>query len=243
MGAIYRIYNTATRQSYIGQSDRPYYRISRHLTPDDSNASPAIQAALLNHPPKSWQWEIIADEKDYPRVSLNDLECLFIDLYGSRSHGYNIKPGGGAPPCGDTRDETRFRKGMRNKIVRAISAYQKEHKPGILPIDVLPLAEAPDSVLINLIDYLVEIENLEDLKDVIEKAKSLDELKKACEQLTDEIRELFMPAWDNICTDLRPYFFLQLSIQWDMKKAEDGEEVGSWSITPRVLTPFDYRSA
>ena len=77
----------------------------------------------------------------------------------------------------------------------------------------------------------------------------MNEVKKSCEQLTDralskadEILELFRPALDNIREDLRPYFFVQLSLRWAVEKAEDGEEVGSWSITPRVLTPFDYRN-
>ena len=64
MGAIYRIYNTETRQSYIGQSNRPYHRIQDHLTPGCPNASREIQVALSKHLPQSWQWEIVADMTD-----------------------------------------------------------------------------------------------------------------------------------------------------------------------------------
>ena len=147
MGAIYRIYNTETGQSYVGQSDRPYKRIRQHLTPGNSNGSTEVQADLLNHPPESWQWEIVADDKDYPRVTLNDLERLFIDLYDCRVRGYNVKLGGDARPCGPTQGETWLREELRDRIVRAISDYQKEHKPGIVPIDVLPLVDAQDSDL------------------------------------------------------------------------------------------------
>ena len=253
MGAIYRIYNTETRQSYIGQSDRPYYRISQHLTPSGSNASPAIQAALPNHPPESWQWEIVADKKDYPRVSLNDLECLFIDLYGSRVHGYNIKRGGGVSPCGDTQDETKFRKGMRDKIVRAISDYRKEQ--GGFQLNWLVLAEAdlPDSYYIEATEYRIfgpDVQNLEDVKRKIEEAQFVDKVEKACEQLTDllstkadKIVDLLKPTLDIIPEDLQPYFFVQLLIQREVQNAEVGEEVGSWSITPKVLTLFDYQDA
>ena len=52
MGAIYRIYNTETGQSYIGQSERPYHRIKDHLTPGNSNGNTAIQVDLLNLPPE-----------------------------------------------------------------------------------------------------------------------------------------------------------------------------------------------
>ena len=255
MGAIYRIYNTKTRQSYIGQSNRPYHRIQDHLTPGCPNASREIQAALLNHPPESWQWEIKADGKDYPHVSLNDLECLFIDLYDSRVRGYNTKPGGGGAASGDTLDETELRRGMRDRIVSAISAYQQEQNQGQVRINLMALADQPDSVLISLIEYMSDVQNLEDLKGMIAEEKSLNEVEKAYEQIADlvssklylskvdDILELLKPVLDEIPEDLRSYFFLQFSFQWEVEKAEDGEEVGSWSCTPRLLTPFDYRNA
>ena len=133
MGAIYRIYNIETGKSYIGRSNRPYQRIIRHLMPDSSEGSPAIQEALLNHPPESWQWEIIADDKDYLGVSIDDLERRFIHQYDSRVSGYNIMPGGEGFASGDTQKETRLswrmatfdRSQMRDRIVRAIADYQE----------------------------------------------------------------------------------------------------------------------
>ena len=254
MGAIYRIYNTKTRQSYIGQSNRPYHRIQDHLTPGCPNASREVQVALSKHLPQSWQWEIVADEKDYPLVSLNDLECLFMDLYGSRVHGYNIKRGGGAPPCGDTQDETEFRKGMWDRIVGTILDYRTEQDFSSDYLNWLALAEAdlPDSYYIKAIPYGIfgpAVQNLEDLKRYLDRAQHLNKVKKVHEQVADlslikadEIVELLKPALDEIPEDLRPYVFVTFSIQREVEKAEDSEEVGSWSIVPRLLTPFDYRN-
>ena len=131
MGAIYRIYNTVTGGSYIGQSDSPYARIKQHLTPLGSSGSREIQADLLSLPPESWQWEIVADEKDYLHISLDTLENLFIMFYDAITHGYNIKAGGGTA-SGDTQDETELRKGMRAEIVCKISDYQKSHRKQLL---------------------------------------------------------------------------------------------------------------
>lgn len=144
---------------------------------------------------------------------------------------------------------------MRDRIVSAISAYQQEQNQGQVRINLMALADQPDSVLISLIEYMSDVQNLEDLKGMIAEEKSLNEVEKAHEQMADlvssklflskvdDILELLKPVLDEIPEDLRSYFFLQFSFQWEVEKAEDGEEVGSWSCTPRVLTPFDYRNA
>ena len=258
MGAIYQVYNTVAKQAYIGKSDEPYKRIKEHLTPLGLRGSREIQADLLSLPPESWQWKVIADEKDYPLVTLNDLERLFIDFHDTIDNGYNRVGGGGSRPCSDTQDETDLRKGMRDEIVRVISAYQEQHQErlrtnkGYREIKLSALANQPDSVLIEFINdgaFGLAVQNLEDLKDMIEEEKYVNEVKKACEQLTDlalskadEILELLKPMLDKIPEDLRSYFFLQFSLQWKVEKVEDGEEVGSWSCTPRVLTLFDYQN-
>ena len=260
MGAIYRIYNIETRQSYIGQSDRPYHRISAHLTPGGLNsASVEIQADLLYHPPESWQWEIIADAKDYPLVTLNALECLFIDLYDSRDNGYNIKPGGGVRDSDDTQDETQFRVGLRDKIVSAISDYQKQNweqlriHRGHLQMNLMALAELPDSVLMTLINdeaFGSVVQNLEDLKGMIDQENHLKKENQACEQIdnflskNDGFKESIKNIAEVLNTELlpqitpeyRPYFFIQVLFQWD-------GEVGRWSATPRVLSAFDYENS
>ena len=233
-------------------------RIKEHLTPLGLRGSREIQADLLSLPPESWQWKIIADEKDYPLVTLNDLERLFIDFHDTIDNGYNRVGGGGSQRCGDTQDETDLRKGMQDEIVRGISAYQEQHQErlrtnkGCGEFKLPALANQPDSILIQLINngfFGPEIHSLEDLKGIIEEQQFLKEADKACQQMTDlvsskadEILELLKPALDEIREDLRPYFFLQFSLQWKVEKAEDSEEIGSWSITPRVLTPFDYRN-
>lgn len=251
MGAIYRIFNTDTGQSYIGQSDRPYHRINNHLTPGCPNGSTLVQAALLNHPPESWQWEMVADNKDYPLVSLNALECLFIDLYDARTHGYNINPGGGAPPCGDTQDETQFRKGMRDRIVRAISNYQREVGPVINWdfFNALAKAEVPDANLIQLIEnraFGPDIQNLEHLKDLMDQAQASKQLKKARQQMldsasakSDEILKILKPTLDAIPENQRPYYFFRFSINFE-KNDDDPQTNGAWAVTQRILTPFDY---
>ena len=258
MGAIYRIYNTETRQSYIGQHPRPYYRIREHLVPNCRNGSPAIQSCLLYHPPESWQWEIIADAKDYPLVSLNALECLFIDLYDSRVNGYNIKPGGGVPDSDDTQDETQFRVGMRDRIVSAISDDQKQNWEQLrihrkqLQMNLMALAKLPDSVLMTLVNdeaFGSTVQNLEDLKGMIEQENHLNKENQACEQIDNFLSKNggFKESMKNIAevinTELlpqitpehRPYFFIQVLFQWD-------EEVGGWSATPKVLSAFHYEN-
>ncbi len=136
MGAIYRIYNTENGKSYIGRSNRPYQRIVRHLMPESSVGSPAIQADLLNHPPESWQWEILADDRDYPGVSIDELESQFILGYNSQANGYNIMPGGEGFASSATKDEPRLRwkhttfdrSQIRGRITRAIDDYQQRER-------------------------------------------------------------------------------------------------------------------
>lgn len=253
MGAIYRIYNTETGHSYIGQSDKPYHRISNHLTPGRSNGSTAIQAALLDCHHQSWQWEIVADNKNYPGVSLNALERLFIDLYDSQVHGYNIEPGGGQPPCGDTQDETEFRRGMRDKIEGAISAYRKENWQRIKrdPVDWLGLAEAnlPDSKLNDFVKFCPEIPSLEYLKRKIEEAHALN---KAYQQITDVLsskvvssaRDAIVEELNSVSVtlprDILSHIFIKISFRRKVDKTEDGKEVGSWSAVSRLLATWDY---
>ena len=142
---------------------------------------------------------------------------------------------------------------MWDKIVRAISDYRKEQ--GGFQLNWLVLAEAdlPDSYYIEATEYRIfgpNVQNLEDVKRKIEEAQFVDKVEKACEQLTDllstkadKIVDLLKPTLDIIPEDLQPYFFVQLLIQREVQNAEDGEEVGSWSITPKVLTLFDYQDA
>lgn len=132
MAAIYRIYNIANGKSYIGRSNRPYQRIARHLTPEWSSGSPGVRQDLLELPPESWQWEILADDSDYPGFSIEELERHFIRAYNSRANGYNIMPGGEGFYSGPTQNEThrsRFEPTkMRDRIIRGIADYQRRHK-------------------------------------------------------------------------------------------------------------------
>lgn len=238
MGAIYRIYNTVTGGSYIGQSDSPYARIKQHLTPLGSNGSREIQADLLSLPPESWQWEIVADEKDYLHISLDTLEDLFIMFYDAITHGYNIKSGGG-PASGDIQDETELRKGMRVEIVRKISDYQKSHRKKLLinegreQIKLRTLANQPDHVLIQLINdsaFGSDIKTFEDLKSKFEEEQALNEAKKARKQIedllaTDKLKDAINKIEQDFMTVLyktselgRQYAMLQFSFQYKVEK-------------------------
>ncbi len=143
MTAIYRIWNTRNGKSYIGQSNRPYHRILRHLMPNSSGGSPAIHADLLNYPSDAWQWEIIADTSgrqasNFWHFSLTDLECHFIREFDSVRNGYNISPGS-VVKFSLTHDEpylswgikTFHRSEMQQVIYDAIDDYQFQHQHGI----------------------------------------------------------------------------------------------------------------
>ncbi len=92
MGAIYRIWNKRNGKSYIGQSVTPADRVWNHLT---GNGSGQIAADLIKYDGTAWEWQILADESDYPGVSLNELEKRFIRQYDSVRTGYNHNKGGG----------------------------------------------------------------------------------------------------------------------------------------------------
>ena len=132
MGAIYRIWNTENGKSYIGQSSRPYHRIIYHFTAEWSGGSKQIRSDLLKYDPDVWEWEIIADEKDYPGVTLDELEIRFIEKWDSLNKGYNASRGGGVGASKPTESEThlnwkgeRFdRSEMRARIKWEITYYQ-----------------------------------------------------------------------------------------------------------------------
>ena len=139
MGAIYRIWNKENGKSYIGQSRRPYYRIMEHLMPD-GYGSLEIGADLLNYDSEVWNWEVLADEKDFSEC-LDDLEIKYIKLFDALNNGYNIQSGGGVGGLYPvpTDDEHRIRWGgrwinraeMRETIREAIKDFQFAEEFGI----------------------------------------------------------------------------------------------------------------
>ena len=139
MGAIYRIWNEANGKSYVGQSSRPYRRVLRHLMPGEHGGSKEIQKDLLKYYPDVWNWRIVADEKDYPGVTLDELETEFIKKWDSYENGYNNAPGGGVGASKSTHTEQYLSiKGklfaiseMREGIKDAIADYQFEASHGM----------------------------------------------------------------------------------------------------------------
>ena len=131
MRAIYRIWNTGSAKSYVGQSSMPYRRIMRHLTPGARGGSTAIQKDMLKYPPDVWEWQVEADEKDYPGMTLDELEVAFVKKWDSFKSGYNATSEGGVGKSKPTKSETYLslngetfdRTEMRSRILKAISDY------------------------------------------------------------------------------------------------------------------------
>ena len=139
MGAIYRIWNTSSAKSYVGQSSRPYDRIMRHLTRGMRGGSKAIQKDVLKYPSDVWEWQVEANEKDYPGMTLDELEVAFVKKWDSFKSGYNATSGGGVGESKPTKSETYLRLNgetfdrseMRSRILNAIADYQFKVARGI----------------------------------------------------------------------------------------------------------------
>lgn len=141
MGSIYRIWNTHSRKSYIGQSYKPYNRIRQHLIPGREKGSLKIHADLHKYPPESWKWEILAhgiNERScriiepplgHAHKSINTLECELIRRYDSIKKGYNDHPGGGVK-YRQTVPESYTPAQMQRDIYDAIDAYRFQHPKG-----------------------------------------------------------------------------------------------------------------
>ena len=135
MGAIYRIRNKENGKSYIGQSRKPYHRIMEHLSPETEKGSNEIKADLLKYDAHVWDWEVVADEKDYPSRTLDNLEITFITRFDTVNSGYNVSRGGGVGISRVTESEQsikwrgeRFdRSRMRSKIRWEITNHQFKH--------------------------------------------------------------------------------------------------------------------
>ena len=143
MTAIYVIWNKRNGKSYVGQSIHPYRRILQHLMPNSSGGSREIHADLLNYPPDSWQWHILANtggERAYDiwGDQLIHLERQFIHKYDSIRKGYNIMPGNDVEyslthdkPYLSWGRRTFNRSQMQQVIYDAIDDYQFRHQHGI----------------------------------------------------------------------------------------------------------------
>lgn len=106
-----------------------------HLSPEAENGSNEIKADLLKYDAHVWNWEVVADEKDYPSGNLDDLEITFIKRFDTVNTGYNVSRGGGVGISSVTESEQsiqwrgeRFdRSRMRSKIRWEITYHQFKH--------------------------------------------------------------------------------------------------------------------
>ena len=99
VGYIYKIQNLTTQKSYIGQTINIERRKRDHFNDlqNHTHVNPKLQAAWDKYGKDDFTFEFwkfsncTADQ-------LNQLECDFIEKYDSLNNGYNLAPGGGAPP-------------------------------------------------------------------------------------------------------------------------------------------------
>lgn len=98
-GYIYQIENLITHESYIGQTLNIKRRKNTHFNKLRKNKhdNPKLQNSFNKYGEQEfhfryWEFDITNQEE------LNSLECEHIEKYDSLNNGFNLVPGGGAPP-------------------------------------------------------------------------------------------------------------------------------------------------
>ena len=98
-GYIYQIENLITHESYIGQTIDIKRRKNTHFNRLRRNKhdNPKLQNSFNKYGEQEfhfryWEFDITNQEE------LNFLECEYIEKYDSLNNGFNLVPGGGAPP-------------------------------------------------------------------------------------------------------------------------------------------------
>jgi len=108
---IYRITNTITTKSYIGQTINSLdKRWKRHIK-DSEKFNYKFSRALRKYPIESWNKEIIETLDDIN--SLNEREVYWISQYDTFKNGYNSTTGGEKDK--NITDETRKKLGEKSK--------------------------------------------------------------------------------------------------------------------------------
>ena len=99
VGYIYRITNTQTKQSYIGQTIDINRRRRTHFNRlnNKTHDNPKLQSSWNKYGKENfefeyWEFNISSIEE------LDKLECEYIEKYNVLSDGFNLTPGGGKPP-------------------------------------------------------------------------------------------------------------------------------------------------
>ena len=195
MGVIYRIWNKRNGKSYIGQSiNDADKRVRRHLT---GKGSIQIAADLHKYNEADWNWEVLADESDYPDVSLNELERRFIRQYNSGMTGYNLTYG-----------EKRKGEISFNLTKIEISDNQiREVLESLIKLGCFPGIDSIDVFMLMRQDALDDLE----ISDAIE------EFSKAMEEKLDEIKKIIMDGWDSldISDDILKRLEAEFPIEYD----------------------------
>ena len=98
-GYIYQIENLITHESYIGQTVDIKRRKNTHFNKLRKNKhdNQKLQNSFNKYGEQEfhfryWEFDITNQEE------LNSLECEYIEKYDSLNNGFNLVPGGGAPP-------------------------------------------------------------------------------------------------------------------------------------------------
>lgn len=122
---IYRIWNTKTGKSYVGQSGCPYRRIYGHLSPySKQDGSSEVRAAVLKHGIDAFDWEILEFCHSH---ELNALEQKYIKHFDSIENGYNKFSGEYRGETATTQfTNLNNRRVLREKVRADIKAYKKE---------------------------------------------------------------------------------------------------------------------
>ena len=94
LGVIYCVRNIKNDKLYIGQTVHNLaYRKQRHLNDTRRGCTQAFHMAIRKYGESSFSWRVLEDE--VPNEELNDLEILYIDLFGTYLQDYyNVTMGG-----------------------------------------------------------------------------------------------------------------------------------------------------
>ena len=99
IGYIYQIECLPTHESYIGLTIDYKRRKSNHLSDlrNNKHENPKLQNAWNKYGEQEFHFRCWEYEIQHPD-DLKVLECEYIEKYDSLNNGFNLVPGGGAPP-------------------------------------------------------------------------------------------------------------------------------------------------
>lgn len=141
--AIYKIENLINHKIYIGQSNDPERRWDEHKNKSVKGRS-LIKDAILKYGEENFSFEVLGWFEDY-----DNKEQEFILQYNSLApNGYNITPGGNAPPHGKGEDNN-FAK-ISNETAAAIKRDLKDYS--ILRKDIKQKYDVTDDIIRHIND-------------------------------------------------------------------------------------------